>query len=111
MAAPNPTRSDHERFLDLVRAALAEGRWHRLVLAKPRGAEGGPERIVARPVLLRGEPMVSIVQHYSRRDDTHNLSVDAALDWLQEYIANQFAHAHWFGTDLDAQLLTSKKEK
>lgn len=109
MVAPNPTRSDHERFLDLVRAALVEGRWNRLVLSKPRGAGGGPERIVARPVLLRGESMVSIVQHYSRRDDTHNLSVDAALGWLQEHIANQFAHAHWFGTDLDAQLLTSKK--
>ena len=109
MATQNPTRSDYERFLDLVRTALAEGHWNRLVLAKPRGAEEGPERIVARPVLLRGEPMVSIVQHFPRRDETHNLSVDAALDWLGARIANQFAHAHWFGTDLDAQLLTSKK--
>ena len=90
----NPAASDHEvqtrdaarsaqaqqRFWHRVAQALGEGSLHKLVLAKPDGVQPDDlQRVVARPLVLRGEACLSLVYSHTTRDVTKNLPVPQAL--------------------------------
>ena len=99
-----------ERFLALVEAQLAAGSLGKIVLARHRGGEPGLERVVLRPLLLRGEPVLSATTRYATRDTVKNLPLAEALGWLRSTIdGGSFGHAHLFAADGEAQLLLSKK--
>jgi len=83
------------RFLVLLRAALADGTFERLVLARRSAGEGSDlRRVTVRPVLLRGERRLQFVHTHATRDVTKNLYVDAAVVAIDELIGESFAHAH-----------------
>jgi SAM-dependent methyltransferase len=102
---PDP-RSD---FIDAVRAALAAGSLARLQLSKYIGAEPDLQRLIVRPVLLRGEPQLSLLYRYRTRDITRNLAVEAGLALLAEQLAASYEHAHLQTASEDVQLIVNRK--
>jgi hypothetical protein len=97
------------RFTEALSASLADGRFRRLVLAKPRSRAGDLQRVSARPMSLRGVACLQLLAQHRTRDLTENLPLDAALARLSELIGDSFSHAHLFTADEELQLLISKR--
>ena len=83
-----------DRFMALLGTPQQPLPWTRLVLARPQGAEPGLQRVVVRPLSLRGEPHLSFVSSYATRDMTHNLSLPAGLAQLRLWLGRRFRNAH-----------------
>jgi hypothetical protein len=107
------------RFLTLLAEALQQGRLLKLVLVHYQGGQAsideiglGVERIMVRPVELRGVAHLSFLLRYPTKDITKNLPVDEALrlidSWLQ---ATAFRNAHLHTPTEEVQLAFSKKGK
>ncbi len=105
---PDPTP---QRFSALLRSALEQGHCQRLVLAKPQGAEPGLQRVVVRPLMLRGQAMLSFVYSHTTRDITKNLLVEEGLALVATMLAGMFRNAHLFTPEAETQLTVSKKGK
>ncbi len=56
-------------------------------------------RVSARPLQLRGQPHLCIVEQHARRDLTHNLLPAQAWPWLRARIGTAFANAHLLTRD------------
>jgi hypothetical protein len=97
------------RFVALLQSSLAQQRFIKLVLAKPRAAAQGVLRVVVRAVLIKGAPHLSFVSSHATKDITQNLPPQAAVEAVQALLPDAFAHAHLFCTDEEVQLLVSKK--
>ena len=91
MGTPHPSDKPEPsdaraRFFALLREALADDRFERLVLARPLAdAAGDLRRVAVRAVQLRGERRLQFVHSHATRDDTKNLDIDGgidAIDWL-----------------------------
>ena len=85
-----------------------------LVLSKPRtlpSAHPDLRRIDVRPVVLKGERVLSFLWHFERRDETHNLPVTGALDALQPMLADWFANADLETAARSWSLRTSRRGK
>ena len=83
------------RFLALLRAALADGTFERLVLSRPTAGESAdPRRVAVRTVLLRGERRLQFLHTHATRDVTKNLGVDDAVAAVDALIGAAFVHAH-----------------
>ena len=100
-----------QRFGELLRSSQQQGRWLRLVLAKPQGAEPGLQRVVVRPLLLRGQPALSFVYSHATRDITKNLPLDEGLVQIDALLGASFRNAHLFTPQDETQLTLSKKGK
>lgn len=98
-----------ERFLDKFRQALDDGSFVKLSLGHYRGADATLQRVLARPVQLRGRSQVSFVHRHVTRDLTHNVPVDAAAAQVRELLEGGFAHAHLQTLDGLHELMISKK--
>ena len=109
MKPPAGAAAPAERWLALVAAHLAAGTFDKLVLARWRGAPADAQRIVARPVLLRGERQLSFTTRHATRDTVKNLPPAAAIDALRDALGGSFGHAHLFAAGEEAQLLIGKK--
>ena len=93
--APEPTA--RERFFRLIETALAARQLVRLTLGRYRGPEADLEKVLARPVMLRGEPHLQLVWRHATRDITKNhplAEVPALLDGLIATGAFENAHLH-----------------
>lgn len=100
-----------ERFHGLVAEHLAAGTLLRLVLSKPRSGAGDLVRVTARPLVVRGEPCVSLLYHHETRDITKNPPQAQALEVLRELLAASFQHAHLLTASEAWQLQVSKRGK
>ena len=98
-----------DRFFARLRESAEAGGLSKLVLAKPRAAEPGLNRISVRSLDLRGELHLSFVYSHATRDLTKNLPLPEALAVLRELVGVAFSHAHLFTADEELQLLVSKK--
>ncbi|WP_374594935.1 SAM-dependent methyltransferase [Aquabacterium sp.] len=98
-------------------AAQLDATWHagtldRVVLANPGGAaEAGLQRVIARPVALRGQTQLSLVYRYQTKDITKNLPWPEALATLRGLIGAAFKNAHLHTPTEEVQLAVSKKGK
>lgn len=100
------------RFMGLLSRALAEARCDRLMLAGYQGDEPELDRLLARPITLRGQPQLSLVWRYRTRDITKNLPLDQALALLAGLMGPRgFRNAHLHTPGEEVQLAFSKKGK
>ena len=99
------------RFLALVAENLAASRLSRLVLSKHRGPDATLNRVVVRPVVLKGQLHLSFVASHTTKDLTRNLLADPGLVHLRELIDTHFSHANLLTSTEDVQLLVSRKGK
>lgn len=97
------------QLLALLREALAAGRVQRLLLGRYRGGEPGLQRLLVRPLRLRGEEHLSFVYRYATRDVTRNLTLSAGLEALDALLAHDFAHAHLLTGTQDIQLVLNRR--
>jgi SAM-dependent methyltransferase len=91
-----------QRFLTHAETALTSGHWQRAQLSAPHGAAGDLQRVLLRPVTLRGEPKVQVVHRHATRDLTDNLSPAQAVQLMTEMLGGTMAaaalwtqEAHW----------------
>jgi hypothetical protein len=98
--------------MGLLSRALTEGRCEKLMLASYHGDEPQLERVLARPIELRGQPHLSLVWRYKTRDITKNLALDEALATLPGLLGPAgFRNAHLHTPGEEVQLAFSKKGK
>lgn len=98
-----------DRFFDALSASLAEQRCVKLVLGKPRRGGSDLVRVTARPLVLRGQPCLSLLYHHATRDITKNPPLAEGLAAVQAMLGTEFSHAHLFTTTEEWQLMVSKR--
>ena len=114
-AVNEPTPADdpaRERFIELLRQQQRQGGWLKLVLSGPRpaaGAEADLQRVTVRPVQLRGGPVLSFVSRHATKDLTHNHAPDEGLALIASWLGRRFRHAHFSGSDTEAELRFGKR--
>jgi hypothetical protein len=117
-AVTEPTPSDdpaRERFIELLRQQQRQGGWLKLVLSGLRpaagaaGAEADLQRVTVRPVQLRGGPVLSFVSRHATKDLTHNHAPDEGLALIKGWLGPRFRHAHFSGSDTEAELRFGKR--
>jgi SAM-dependent methyltransferase len=99
------------QFLRLLADALEQGSLSKLVLARHVGADQSLQRIIAKPLLVKGQPSLSLVYRHQTRDITRNVPVEQVQALVAELLPDSFRNAHLFTTDGEVQLAFSKKGK
>ncbi|MDP4300511.1 class I SAM-dependent methyltransferase [Leptothrix discophora] len=98
-----PTPDDRARFLRLLRTATLDGEasadpLQRLILSQHHGEPSDLDRLIVRPLRLRGEPALQLVWRHATRDITKNLAPAEGLALIDSLLDPQdgagFAHAH-----------------
>jgi SAM-dependent methyltransferase len=105
-AGPDPQRA---RFLALLDSSLAQHQFVKLVLAKPRGAEPGLERVEVRRLELQGKDSLSFLYRHATRDITKNLPVADGVARVHGLLGPSFRNAHLRTTSDETQLSISKR--
>jgi hypothetical protein len=102
-----------QQFLQRLSPAQEQGPglcpWQRLVLSRPHSAGPGVLRTTVRPILLKGQPMLTFVDSHATRDITQNLAVPAGLARVDELLGDVFRNAHLFTATAELQLKLGKK--
>jgi hypothetical protein len=118
--APPPARRDaasarsdqaQQRFWARLDDALATGRLVKLVLARPAQppAADDAQRVVVRPLRLKGQACLSFVTSHATRDITKNLPVAEARALLPTLVGTAFRNAHLLTPGEEAQLVFGKR--
>ena len=107
---PVATAPAHERFLHLVRLALAGGQFGKLLLSGPVGGdEDDVERLTVRLVELRGEPALSFLWRHRTKDVTKNHAPEAGLAEIGALLGARFRNAHLHTSTEEVQFAVSRK--
>ncbi len=107
---PAATAPAHERFLHLVRLALAGGQFGKLLLSGPAGGdEDDVERLTVRLVELRGEPALSFLWRHRTKDVTKNHAPEAGLAEIATLLGARFRNAHLHTSTEEVQFAVSRK--
>jgi SAM-dependent methyltransferase len=101
--------AQRERFLEALAQGVADGGLVRVLLSKPLDKGDGLERVTARPIVLRGERVLSFVFKHRTKDITKNEPLADALATIADLVGARFAHAHLFARDAELQLMMSRK--
>jgi hypothetical protein len=114
-------RSDQaqQRFWTRLDEALAAGRLVKLVLARPTATGTGTatatpaadrgQRVVVRPLLLKGAACLSVVTSHATRDITRNWPVAEGVAVLRTLVGTAFRNAHLLTPGEEAQLVFGKR--
>jgi Methyltransferase domain len=109
-SAPEPASQSTGQFLDLIAASLSDGSFRRLVVAKPKGG-AGCQRVTFRPIALKDQPMVSVVQHFATNDITKNVERHGAMAAIAPLVNDAFLRGHLTTATAQIDMLVSKKGK
>jgi len=106
---PAATAPAHERFLHLIRLALASGQFGKLLLSGPVGDDEDVERLTVRVVELRGEPALSFLWRHRTKDVTKNHVPEAGLAEIATLLGARFRNAHLHTATEEVQFAVSRK--
>lgn len=101
----------HAQFLGLLDASLKNNTLVKLVLARHVGDDQTLQRIIAKPLVVKGQACLSMVYRHQTRDITRNLPLDQVRARVDELLPGSFRNAHLFNQDEEVQLSFSKKGK
>ncbi len=115
-ADTDPNAVPLARFRDRLVQAVSQDQCQKLVLVNYQGGDEqlGPDlqRIMVRPVVLKGQPHLSFLLRYPTKDITKNQPFDAGLDTLMAWLQGAtFRNAHLHTSTEEVQLALSKKGK
>lgn len=102
---------ERQRFLRLLREAVADRRLVRLLLGRYEGPESDVERLTVREIELRGERTLSFLWRHRTRDITKNLGLEEGLALIDRLLGQDFAQAHLDTPGEEVQLRFSRKGK
>lgn len=83
----------------------------RVILGKYQGDDPELQKIVIRPVTIRGEECLSFVTSYRTRDMTRNFAMVEGVREMRELLGKTFMSAHLFSTTETVQVEISRKGK
>ena len=107
---PVATAPAHERFLHLVRLALAGGQFGKLLLSGPVGDDADDvERLTVRAIELRGEPALSFLWRHRTKDVTKNHAPEAGVAEIATLLGARFRNAHLHTVAEEVQFAVSRK--
>ncbi|PTT74937.1 methyltransferase [Pelomonas sp. HMWF004] len=109
---PAATAPAHERFLHLLRLALASGQFGKLLLSGPVAVDGDDadvERLTVRAIELRGEAALSFLWRHRTKDVTKNHSPEAGLAEIATLLGARFRNAHLHTASEEVQFAVSRK--
>ena len=107
---PVATAPAHERFLHLVRLALAGGQFGKLLLSGPVGDDvDDVERLTVRAIELRGEPALSFLWRHRTKDITKNHAPEAGVAEIATLLGARFRNAHLHTAAEEVQFAVSRK--
>jgi len=101
--------ADMGKFIHRLRQAVADGSLVRLVLGRPTGGEPDLQKLLVRPLVLRGADHLQLVWRHATRDVTKNLPASDAVDALATLVQTSFGHAHLVTRSHDVQLALGRK--
>ncbi|MHC6224266.1 class I SAM-dependent methyltransferase [Pseudomonas sp. X10] len=112
-ATPSASTAPDARaqFLSLLDASLQGNTLVKLVLARHVGDDDTLQRIIAKPLVVKGQACLSLVYRHQTRDITRNLPLEQAQALVGELLPGSFRNAHLFNQDEEVQLTFSKKGK
>lgn len=92
-ATPSATTAPDARaqFLALLADALQAGTLVKLVLARHVGVDQTLQRIIAKPLQVKGQDCLSLVYRHQTRDITRNLPLEQAQTLVAELLPESFA--------------------
>ncbi|MDP9045266.1 MAG: SAM-dependent methyltransferase [Pseudomonadota bacterium] len=96
-------------FVALLDDALASATFVKLVLSKPRARAADRLRTTVRPLSLKGQIQLTLIDTHRTRDLTRNLPPADALATVRLALDSDYDQAHLFTTTAEAQWLRSKK--
>lgn len=97
------------QFLALWQQHAGQTDWQSLTLSKYRGELADLRQLIVRPVVLRGQQVLSFVWRHPTRDVTKNLTVADGTEQIQRLLQHDFQHAHLHTVTGVFQLSISKK--
>ena len=106
-----PAPDERQRFLRLLRTALAERRFQRLLLGRHEGEDASIERLTVRDIELRGERALSFLWRHKTKDVTKNHPLEEGLALLEQLLGRDFQQAHLDTLGEEVQLRFSRKGK
>lgn len=109
---PAATAPAHERFVHLMRLALAGGQFGKLLLSGPVAVDGDDadvERLTVRLVELRGEPTLSFLWRHRTKDITKNHGLEPGLAEIAMLLGARFRNAHLHTATEEVQFAVSRK--
>ncbi|MCE4557184.1 class I SAM-dependent methyltransferase [Roseateles cellulosilyticus] len=106
---PAATAPVSERFMHLVRLALAGGQFGKLLLSGPVGDDADVERLTVRAIELRGEPALSFLWRHRTKDVTKNHTPEAGLAEIGTLLGARFRNAHLHTAAEEVQFAVSRK--
>jgi len=95
-----------DKFMELLREAVATGSLVKLTLGKPDGRDPTLRNLFVRPVVLKSGPRLAFVWRYATRDVTKNHDSEEAIRVIEPLVGSDFQDAHLFTTTGSAQLET-----
>ncbi len=111
-----------EELIATARSNLATASFRSLKLSKPFPAgapnlatnstpyvASGAEKIMLRPIQLKGEQHLSVLYRFATKDITKNLMPETAWESVKTWLSQEFANAHLTTETHDVQLITSRK--
>jgi len=97
-------------FVDRLQQALADGRLLKGSLAKYRGPQPDLQRVLLRPVTLRGERCLQLVYRHDTRDVTKNHAPAELPTLFGELLGpSAFRHAHLHCSDGELELVVTQR--
>jgi len=103
--------AEFDLFLQTYNNAFTTEQLQRVVLSKYKGEETQLKRITIRPILLKGERLLSFLYEYQTNHITKNLPLADTIDFFKTEIGQQFFNAHLLTDEWEMQLSVSKKGK
>jgi SAM-dependent methyltransferase len=100
-----------EAFINHTTAALRAGTLVRLLVSAPADRTQAIERIEARLVEIKSQPLFSITLREPRRDTTENLPLEAVPGWLAKQLDGRFRSAVLDTTESQWQFTINSRNK
>lgn len=103
------TITPQEEFAGRLEESVRDGTFARLTLGKPRGGDPTLQKVLVRPVTLKGGPHLSFVWRHDTRDLTRNLPPAEAVKEISRLLGTVFHSAHLATTRQTVQLEFNRK--
>ena len=100
-----------QEFILKVDNAINNSVFVKLSLSKPCNKESTLKNVYVKPVLIKGNLLLSCLFRYPTRDEVKNHSKEQLLLFLENWLGNDFLNGDLFTTKGDCSILFNKKRK
>ncbi len=100
---------NRKAFLQIIQQAIDNNTFVKLTLSKSQNKSAELRNVYIRPVLIRGSAMLSVTHRYTHRDEVKNISPEACIPVLEQWLEKYFYVANLLTLQADYEWLSNKK--